>query len=310
MGFLIMERALPDGWLWAYWANLFHYIMQGFVTNQLAGTNYLLIPPRTINNTVANGSTAFLFESGTDLSNGSVAEQSTTFMNMALLAAPVANFENRSFDYDWESSGIVNLGQWVDCMITNDCFVDPVAENFIRCNIIDFPRGPVCSDEFEAARVAIDAVALFQCFDPISNSLTPYNSTDIVEGVPDDFTIGGFRNTTKRKQLALVLCLMAELLPPELVSDVKSGTQKLIQQLTRLLERLYGLAMYVIDVLASGVYLPGEVILWVFSWAEFEDGAIVAAHKWHYCMTAVAVFIGGIEIFKLLAICLIVWTKR
>ena len=40
MGFLITSSAMPAGWLWAYYANLFRYILQGLVTNEVSGQDY------------------------------------------------------------------------------------------------------------------------------------------------------------------------------------------------------------------------------------------------------------------------------
>ena len=51
MGFLITESAMPDGWTWAYWANIFRYVIQGLVTNKLAGNEYTLISPTVIERT-------------------------------------------------------------------------------------------------------------------------------------------------------------------------------------------------------------------------------------------------------------------
>jgi hypothetical protein len=59
------------------------------------------------------------------------------------------------------------------------------------------------------------------------------------------------------------------------------------------------------------VLLPGELILFFFGSAEYEAGeGIVAPWKWWYCMSSVAIFLAGIEFFKLVAIRFIVWTKR
>jgi len=49
MGFLISQSAMPVGWLWAYWIDWLHYVLQGYCTNELAGQQYLLplgdLPP-------------------------------------------------------------------------------------------------------------------------------------------------------------------------------------------------------------------------------------------------------------------------
>ena len=40
MGFLITVSAMPSGWQWANQVNLFRYILQGLVTNELSGQEY------------------------------------------------------------------------------------------------------------------------------------------------------------------------------------------------------------------------------------------------------------------------------
>lgn len=44
--------------------------------------------------------------------------------------------------------------------------------------------------------------------------------------------------------------------------------------------------------------IPGELILWVFGWAEWdeEDFEFVAPWKWWYCIFAVSMFLIGIEV--------------
>lgn len=60
-----------------------------------------------------------------------------------------------------------------------------------------------------------------------------------------------------------------------------------------------------------GLLYPGDLILYFFGWANYVDGVgFVAPYKWYYCMFSVAVFLVAIELFKLLALRFIVWTKR
>lgn len=301
MGFLIMERALPDGWVWAYWANLFHYVMQGFNTNQLAGTMYQVLPPLGIE--FPKNGTAFLFDTGTDLSRGSVAQQCASFVDLGLQAAPYADTRGLP-DYDWENSGIVALIGLVRCLVENDCLVDPIAPNFISCTIARFPPPPPCREAFETATEAIDIQDLLSCFEPISNSTVALDaSTGFARGVPEDFTVEEFERSSKANQMRIVVCLIGQLLPPGLGDDLKD-------RLVEIIKKAWDLIVIVINILENGIWLPGDVILWVFGWAEFEDGKINSDFKWYYCMFAVACFLGGIELFKLFAISFIVWTKR
>jgi len=49
-----------------------------------------------------------------------------------------------------------------------------------------------------------------------------------------------------------------------------------------------------------------------FGWSEFdiEIFSFRAPWKWHFCTTAVVVFLISMEIIKLFAVRFIVWTKR
>lgn len=310
MGFLIMVSAMPSGWVWAYWANLFRYIVQGFVTNELAGSNYVLLPPTPTDDLLnmssarldlfTNASTAFVFEQGTNLEPGSVAQQASNFVLLATQAAPGQN-------YDWNSSGIGALTDLLDCMVTNDCLVDPLLSNFISCCIFNFPRGPPCGEQFTTATETIDLPAMFQCFEPLTSSPMDEafneSTTNAARGVPGDFNMEKFNNASELEQLSVILCLVGVLLPPTLVTDIQRILQGIFNE-------LYDLIMVVVDVIENGITIPGELILWVFGWAQWQDGELSAPWKWYYCMFSVAMFLAGIEVIKLFAVRFIIWTKR
>ena len=85
-----------------------------------------------------------------------------------------------------------------------------------------------------------------------------------------------------------------------------------IQRLIEIIKKLIGVLVFFLEIIENGIYLPGELILFFFGWAEFseDEGGIIAPHKWWYCMGSVAIFLGAIEFFKLIAVRFIVWTKR
>lgn len=77
------------------------------------------------------------------------------------------------------------------------------------------------------------------------------------------------------------------------------------------MEKVTGISVLIvnlIDALSRG--LPGEVILFLYGWAEFQDGELVAPWKWWYCLFSVFVFVAGLEFFKLIGTRFVVWTKR
>lgn len=312
MGFLIMVSAMPDGWVWAYWANLFHYIVQGFVTNELAGSNYVLVPPMPMEgmlnmslaplNLFMNASTAFVFAPGTNIDPGSVAQQASNFVLLATQAAPGQNLR-----YDWNSSGIGALANLLECMVTNNCLVDPLLPNFITCCVFSFPRPPPCAEQFTLATETIDLGTMLQCFDHLTSSPLDeaFNETvrNSVRGVPGNFSMETFNSASELDQLSLILCLVGVLLPPVLVTDIQRMLQGIFNS-------LYELMVVVVDIIETGITIPGELILWVFGWAEWQDGELSAPWKWYYCMFSVAIFLAGIEVLKLFAVRFIIWTKR
>ena len=110
--------------------------------------------------------------------------------------------------------------------------------------------------------------------------------------------------------LQLVIAVTGSCTLCESESSTLAGIQDTKTRMLEIIEKVSGIGGIVIDIITTGVYLPGEVILWVFGWAELENRQITAPHKWFYCMFAVACFLGGIELFKLFSIRFIVWTKR
>jgi hypothetical protein len=274
MGFLIMYDAMPGYWQWAYWVNLFHYIIQGLVTNELSDTVYTLELISATDDTLrgVNATHAFFFGRDTDLSAGSNAMQASSFMNLALQAAPGRN----SF---LNETGIVVLASWIQCMVENDCLVDPITENFLKCSIVPIPRPP-CGDEFQRVVDTIDFGEITNCFNVDTNSTTLDDTltNEVVQGLSDN------------ERLDVVLCILKALLPP--------GTGEIIRIILGILKKLFNIVMFVLEIIENGlsISIPAELILFVFGWAELEDGEFEAPWKWNYCIMAVAVFLVGIEV--------------
>jgi hypothetical protein len=301
MGFLITVTSMPDGWVWAYWANLFHYIIQGLTTNELAGNDYTLdiadvLGMDTLNtNNITN---AFLFEPGTDFSPSSPAMQTSAFISLAMKAGPGIN--------ELGESGIDNLTNLIQCFVENDCLEEPVSANILSCIVGLPPPFPpaICKDEFDAAIGTVVEVA--SCFNATDGGEFAFENSEnefSARGVPQNFTTDILDNLTPAEKVQLVLCLMKVLLPPERID-------KITEILLEIVEKLYGILVFIAELLDDGIQIPGELILFVFGWAELEGGQFDAPYKWHYCMTAIASFLLGIEIMKLFAVRNVVWTKR
>lgn len=229
--------------------------------------------------------------------------QMGAFLNLALLAGPGINL-------GIAESGFGALASLVECMVSNDCFAsndDHVTKGFLQCFIL--PRAP-CTNEFSTAVETVDFEQVSQCFVPTTNSTTNadtvpmnlLNDTRQSAITSSDLTEEDVDAMTRSDQLALVLCLMRALLPPA-VTDT-------IQILLKIFEALFDVIFFVLDIIQSGINIPGELILFVFGWANFEDGEFDAPYKWFYCLTSVVIFLGSIELLKLFAVTYIVWTKR
>jgi hypothetical protein len=220
-----------------------------------------------------NATDLFLFPTGTDIDVGSDANQAATLLNLVLESGPGRN-------YDWNSSGIAAFERLVDCGIENACFVAPLAVNFMSCFILGRPAP--CAEEWEVVTTELADVGDCLSFD------------------------GDFEDLSAQEKDGTVLCIMDALLPAGLLEN----TIKTIESIFEGLQDLKVVVVSVADILLNG--LPGEVILFVFGWAEWDidEGKLVAPYKWWYCIFAVSMFIAGIELIKVFATGLIVWTKR
>ena len=303
MGFLITVTAMPDGWEWAYWANLFHYIIQGLTTNELAEKDYTLDIAEVLglDKTSSSLTNVFLFEPGTDFSPTGPAMQVSAFLNLAMEAGPGINNE---FGLG-EQAGIDNLTNLIDCFVENDCLQEPVSTSLLSCIVGLPPLIPAsCKDEFDAAiGTVVEVSSCFNATDPEGFAFETEENAFSARGVPQEFTTGSLDILTSEAKVQLVLCLMNVLLPPEQID-------KITEKLLKIVEKLYGILVFVTELLETGIQIPGELILFVFGWADLEGGEFDAPYKWHYCMTAVASFLLGIEIMKLSAVRNVVWTKR
>ena len=158
----------------------------------------------------------------------------------------------------------------------------------------------VCwKDEFAAAIASIDVEEVTKCFLPAVGNETAMISDGFV---PSTFSMETYGEMEDDSQLELILCLLRAILPPEAIDA--------IDLIISIIQDLYGIVLFLFEILENGIKIPGEVILFFFGWAEFESGRIVAGFKWWYCMGSVAIFLLAIEIFKLFSTRFIVWTKR
>ncbi|KAL7553130.1 hypothetical protein ACHAWF_016381, partial [Thalassiosira exigua] len=301
MGFLITYAAMPDGWKWAYWANLFHYILQGLVTNELAGSDYHLDVGKILEG--VNVDRLFAF----DGDNVTEKEQLSSIFELVAEAPDGSNPNN------------MKLPSLIECTLTRGCFADQnetLSAGFIDCYLFSgFLSDPPCHSEFSSVLETVNLTEIAKCILPgnvevgvqwSSPEIEPFEVKESLPtnirrpSVPGDTSENPIPDKDKDGSLDFVLCLVGALLP----QDAKNEIMDIVSTLS-------GVAGFVFDVIDNGIYIPGELILYVFGWAEYKQGeGFVAPFKWYYCMFAVAVFLVAIEMFKLLALRFIVWTKR
>lgn len=196
-------------------------------------------------------------------------------------------------------------------MSANKCLEEPLAENFISCCIFNPFEEPPCKNELDQALANVNLTGVVDC-------VAPYAVESAVSGVVSSFTdnslglpnpLGALRDEElqdmdSEAKLDLVLCLLRVLLPPGFFDS-------LVQSMEDILDIVFAAVPVVIEIVENGLSIPGELILWVFGWAEWQpEQGLVAPFKWWYCMFAVAMFLVGIEVLKILALQFVVWTKR
>ena len=311
MGFLLSYQAMPDGWKWAYWANLFHYILQGLVTNELANTDYHLdLGP--------------ILEGVQQLSvfDGADTTQKEQLSSLLALVSEIPGGDGTNPDSS-------NLSGLIDCTLANGCFADEAATlsaGFIDCYLFSgLFSEPPCNEQFTTIMSTVDLGEIGKCFlpgDDIADHFTyilepvpqdeplfapPFNDnaapTSIhrqLQEVPGETANNPIPEEDKDSSLDFVLCIVGAILPADAKKEIMNVAYD-----------LFDIAGFVFDVIENGINIPGELILYVFGWATYsDDQGFVAPYKWWYCIFAVAVFLLAIEIFKLIAVRFIVWTKR
>ena len=295
MGFLITSSAMPDYWTWAYQANLFRYILQGLVTNELSGQTYRIdvgqfIPeinttsPVSIENQVLD--TAFTDKTShlkaISFMQGEVPHGDNYSAQAARLVALALDAEGENANTPKSQEDLKAL---MSCLVENDCMIEPVATNFIHCTA-DFSS--ICANEF---------AELIHNHDDGENKIARCFGDESVYG--DASAVLLTHNVDTHHEVAS--CMMRKLLPFGGVNHIIRGFKELQK-----------IVMFIQDIIEKGLDIPGDAILFYFGWSQFNADTFEfsAPWKWNYCVTAVTIFLVGMELIKLFAVNFIVWTKR
>jgi hypothetical protein len=266
----------------------------GLVTNELSGLSYRidigqLIPEIDTNSTLlprqnsldsvfndeGNNLKAITFLQG-DLPDGdNLSAQASRLVGLAL------NIDGENADTPESQEDLKSL---ISCLVENDCMVEPVHTNFIQCTA-DFSS--VCAHEFQGliGHLEDGQNQVAKCFD----------NDNYYDGVSDVLT----KNTESHHKVAS--CMMRKLLPSRGVARIIRGFKDLQK-----------IVIAIQNIVEKGLDIPGDAILFYFGWAQFDTDTLTfeAPWKWHYCVTAVAIFLVSMELIKLFAVNFIVWTKR
>jgi len=298
MGFLISVSMMPDGWVWAYWVNLFHYMLQGFVTNEVADNHYVIDLSGIVNDlsySAVNATHIIAFDGSIEPDTADqISSLMTLVVNDDLVGVNKGGADDGGYLYDL-----------IDCTIANECFTNDTAPSlsFALCYMNPiYPKSP-CIDEFQTALENINGTAILQCLSNVDPDDAPSELTNNTLKELEERLIK--EETSSRLQT--ILCLMKALLPPDKVDA--------INRLVNIIKDVLGIIMYLIELIEENglkLKLPGELILSFFGWAGFDpdQGGFIAPYKWWYCVGSVAIFLGTIEVLKLFAVRFIVWTKR
>lgn len=269
------------------------YPFSGLVTNELSGQNYRLdigqfIPEM---NTTSPASVENMLASSFNVNDehlkainfmhGGIPDGDNYPAQAARLVGLALNVDGENVNTPKSQDDLKNL---MSCLVENDCLIEPVPTNFILCTA-DYSS--VCAHEFNEI---------------ISNRDDGQNEVAMCFG-DDSYSDGVSDFLAKRAEThhKVASCMMRKLLPFGGVNHIIRGFKELQK-----------IVMYIQDIVERGLEIPGDAILFYFGWSQFDTETLSfsAPWKWHYCVTAVAIFLAGMEIIKLFAVQFIVWTKR
>lgn len=229
---------------------MFHYILQGLVTNELAGSDYHLDLGKVLGE--VNVDNIFAFDSG----NASESLQLSSILSLV----------TESDGTNPESGKLPSL---IDCSLKSGCFADgeeSLSNSFLGCYIFNgFLKSPPCEDEFGGVMETVNWTEVVKCFEdvdvvdevPTRGLLSPISAMEPFENnplptnnrhlfIPDGVTDEGISDLDDDSKLDLVLCLASAALP-------KDATNKIMDTINDLL----GIAGFVFEVIENGINIPG-----------------------------------------------------
>ena len=274
MGFLITASAMPSGWQWANQVNLFRYILQGLVTNEVSGQEYnidvgALIPEIIGDDKNQNGTAtenrrrslgeifvpggknckAITFAPGIIPEGDNYAAQASRFMGLVLHAGEGDNVDTPE-SYD-------DLKGLMTCLVENNCLIEPVPSNFIQCtaSAVIGDRAspsfvPVCANEFHAVVSHMDDGhhRVANCFLDLGFDEEAPAAVDTAHS-KHSFSVDEM-NVEQHRDIAS--CLTRKLLP--------AGDSMAPKAVLRGFGDLWQIVMFIKDIIEKGINIPGDAI--------------------------------------------------
>ena len=275
MGFLITVSAMPSGWQWANQVNLFRYILQGLVTNELSGQEYKIdvgaLIPEIVGDDNQNStatksrrrsltdvfvpnhgnSKAITFAPGIIPEGDNYAAQASRLMGLVLHAGDGENVDT--------PESYVDLKELMTCLVENNCLVEPVPTNFIQCTAAAVTASdafddhtsptPTCANEFNAVVSHMDDGdhKVAKCFLDLGFEDT---HTTIAGSALYPFSIDEIMESEQNRNIAS--CLTRKLLP---AGDILGPRAVL-----RGFGDLWEIVMFIKDIIEQGISIPGDAI--------------------------------------------------
>ena len=235
-----------------------HLMSTPSVTNEVSGQDYhidigKLIPNITDSDIEGGaqffskpddfGGKAITFLPGTIPYGNNTAAQAARLIGLVIMAGDGINV----------AENVDALSDLVNCMLTNECLVDPVIKSFMSCNVFGFLSRPPCDNEFKKVVSTIDredSPEITNCF---LRQGFPEGFYNAAPNGPDEisnyYAAEDFDNLPRYNQGALVSCIVRFILP--------AGEGQGVISIRNIFKDRWETIMFIIDIVESGIRIPG-----------------------------------------------------